>query len=130
MEDRRLQRAYLSGRHAGDQPGVLPRRPGSIGASKSQQIWYVTLPLLSPTTFFLILVTTIGTLQAFTQFFLLRRPGAYDAVDTINIYIFNEVRTDSPDFGYGSALAFVLFAVILILTIVQNRVVGRRVFHG
>lgn len=100
------------------------------GANSWQQFRNITLPLLSPTTFFLVLITTIGTLQAFTQFFLMRRPGAYDAVDTINIHIFNEVRTDSPDFAYGSAMAFVLFAVILILTLIQNRIVGRKVFYG
>jgi multiple sugar transport system permease protein len=100
------------------------------GANGWQKFRYVTLPLLSPTTFFLILVTTIGTFQAFTQIFLMRRPGAFDAVDTINLHIFNEVRTTSPDYAYGSAMAFVLFGVILVLTIIQNRVVGRRVFYG
>lgn len=100
------------------------------GANGWQQFRFVTLPLLSPTTFFLILITTIGTLQAFTQIFLLRQPVAYDAVDTVNILIYNEVRTTSPDYAYGSAMAFVLFGVILILTLIQNRIVGRRVFYG
>lgn len=100
------------------------------GANGWQQFRSITLPLLSPTTFFLILITTIGTFQAFTQFFLMRRPGAYQAVNTINLLIFDEVRTTSPDYAYGSAMAFILFAVILILTVVQNRVVGRRVFYG
>lgn len=100
------------------------------GANSWHKFRHITLPLLSPTTFFLILITTIGTLQAFTQFFLMRRPGAYDAVDTINIHIFNEVRTDFPDFAYGSAMAFVLFGVILVLTVIQNRIIGRKVFYG
>lgn len=100
------------------------------GANTWQQFRHVTLPLLSPTTFFLILVTTIGTLQAFTQFFLMRRPGALQAVDTINLQIFDNVRTTSPDYGYGSAMAFILFVIILILTIIQNRTVGRNVFYG
>lgn len=100
------------------------------GANGWHQFRSITLPLLSPTTFFLILVTTIGTFQAFTQFFLMRRSGAYQAVNTINLLIFDEVRTTSPDYAYGSAMAFVLFAVILLLTVLQNRVVGRRVFYG
>lgn len=100
------------------------------GASNWKVFRFVTLPLLSPTTFFLILVATIGTFQAFTQIFLLRKPGAYPAVDTINIYIYQQVRADNPDYAYGSAMAFVLFAVILTLTIVQNRIIGRRVFYG
>jgi ABC-type sugar transport system permease subunit len=100
------------------------------GANSWHQFRFITLPLLSPTTFFLMLVSTIGTFQAFTQIFLMRRPGGYQAVDTINIVIFNEIQRDSPNFGYGSALAFVLFGVILVLTVVQNRVAGRRVFYG
>lgn len=100
------------------------------GANSWHQFRFITLPLLSPTTFFLLLVSTIGTFQAFTQIFLMRKPGGYQAVDTINIVIFNEIRRDSPNFGYGSALAFVLFGVILILTVIQNRFAGRRVFYG
>lgn len=100
------------------------------GANGWHQFRFITLPLLSPTTFFLLLVSTIGTFQTFTQIFLLRKPGGYQAVDTLNIYIFNEIQRDSPNFGYGSALAFVLFGVILVLTVLQNRVAGRKVFYG
>lgn len=100
------------------------------GANNWQQFRFITLPLLSPTTFFLTLIATIGTFQAFTQIFLLRQPGSYKAVDTINIYIYEELRSSAPDYAYGSAMAFVLFGVILILTLVQNRVAQRRVFYG
>ena len=100
------------------------------GANGWQQFRHMTLPLLSPVTFFLLLISTIGTLQAFTQIFLMRRAGAYTAVDTINIYIYEEITGGRPDYAYGSAMAFVLFAVILILTLIQNRIAGRRVFYG
>jgi multiple sugar transport system permease protein len=100
------------------------------GASNWAQFRFITLPLLSPTTFFLILIATIGTFQAFTQIFLLRKPGAYDSVDTINLYIYQEVTATTPDYAYGSAMAFVLFAVILLLTLFQNRIADRRVFYG
>ncbi len=100
------------------------------GANGWQQFRFITFPLLSPTTFFLTLIATIGTFQAFTQIFLLRQPGAYNAVDTINIYIYDELRNSAPDYAYGSAMAFVLFGVILVLTLVQNRIAERRVFYG
>lgn len=100
------------------------------GANGWHQFRFITLPLLSPTTFFLILIATIGTFQAFTQIFLMRRTGAFDAVNTINLYIYDEITRSSPNYAYGSAMAFVLFAVILILTLVQNRIAGRRVFYG
>lgn len=100
------------------------------GANGWHQFRFITLPLLSPTTFFLVLIATIGTFQAFTQIFLMRRTGAFDAVNTINLYIYDEITRSSPNYAYGSAMAFVLFAVILVLTLVQNRIAGRRVFYG
>jgi multiple sugar transport system permease protein len=120
---------FLAG--LGNIPRELYEAAKIDGATSWQSFRNVTLPLLSPTTFFLILITTIGTFQAFTQIFLLRRSSAYEAVDTINLYIYNEIQgSRTPDFAYGSAMAFVLFGVILILTLVQNRVAGRKVFYG
>lgn len=119
---------FLAG--LGNIPRELYEAARIDGANNWHQFRFVTLPLLSPTTFFLILIATIGTFQAFTQIFLLRRPGAYRAVDTVNIYIYEEIRAANPDYGYGAAMAFVLFAVILVLTLIQNRVIGRRVFYG
>ena len=119
---------FLAG--LGNIPGELYEAARIDGANNWHQFRHVTLPLLSPTTFFLMLIATIGTFQAFTQIFLMRLPGAYKAVDTINIYIYEEIRDTNPDYAYGAAMAFVLFAVILSLTLVQNRVVGRKVFYG
>ncbi|HEX2621047.1 MAG TPA: sugar ABC transporter permease, partial [Phototrophicaceae bacterium] len=119
---------FLAG--LGNIPKELYEAAKIDGASGWQSFRFITLPLLSPTTFFLILIATIGTFQAFTQIFLLRRPGALQAVDTINIYIYQKVSGTTPDYGYGSAMAFVLFAVILILTFFQRRIADRRVFYG
>ncbi|MDX2160396.1 MAG: ABC transporter permease subunit [bacterium] len=91
---------------------------------------HITLPLLSPTTFFLSLIAIIGTFQAFTQIWIMRSPAAANSVDTIGVYIFETIRSTDPNYGYGSALSFVLFGAILIFTLVQNRIQGRRVFYG
>ena len=88
------------------------------------------LPLLSPTTFFLSLIAIIGTFQAFTQIWIMRRPSSYDAVDTVGVYLFEVITDANPRYGFGSAMAFVLFGLILIVTLLQNRVMGRRVFYG
>jgi len=119
---------FLAG--LGNIPRELYEAARIDGANGWQVFRSITLPLLSPTTFFLTLVATIGTFQAFTQIWLMRKPGAYQAVDTINIYIFSEISASNPDYAYGSAMAFVLFAVILMLTLTQNRIAGRRVFYG
>ncbi|MFP4323043.1 MAG: ABC transporter permease subunit [Anaerolineales bacterium] len=99
------------------------------GASGWRVFRHITLPLLSPTTFFLSLIAIIGTFQAFTQIWMMRQPAADDAVDTVGVYLFETVSART-DLGYGSAMAFVLFGAILLLTIFQNRVLGRRVFYG
>jgi multiple sugar transport system permease protein len=99
------------------------------GASGWRIFRHITLPLLSPTTFFLSLLAIIGTFQAFTQIWMMRQPAAYDAVDTVGVYLFQQVSARNF-LGYGSALAFVLFGVILIVTFFQNRIMGQQVFYG
>ncbi|MBZ0277162.1 MAG: sugar ABC transporter permease [Anaerolineae bacterium] len=99
------------------------------GASGWKIFRHITFPLLSPTTFFLSLIAIIGTFKAFTQIWIMRSPAASTSVDTMSVYIFETVRTNG-NMGYGSAMAFVLFGVILILTVFQNRIMGSRVFYG
>ncbi|MBZ0281367.1 MAG: sugar ABC transporter permease [Anaerolineae bacterium] len=119
---------FLAG--LGNIPGELYEAARIDGASGWQVFRRLTLPLLSPTTFFLSLVAIIGTFQAFTQLWIMRTPAVGRTMDTVSIYIFKQITDASPNYGYGSALAFVLFAVILLLTILQNRFAGRRVFYG
>ncbi len=99
------------------------------GANRWREFRHITFPLLSPTTFFLTLVAVIGTFKAFTQIWIMRQPSAYNAVDTASVYIFETARAQVPNYGYGSAMAFVLFGVILLLTLFQNRVLGERVVY-
>lgn len=119
---------FLAG--LGNIPPSLYEAARIDGASGWKVFRHITLPLLSPTTFFLSLIAIIGTLQTFTQIWLMRTSASSRAVDTINIYIFEEINASRPNYAYGSALAFVLFAVILLLTLFQNRFAGRKVFYG
>jgi ABC-type sugar transport system permease subunit len=59
----------------------------------------------------------------------MRTVGARDSVDVLSILIFDQIF-QYHNAGYASALAFILFIAILGLTVVQNRVLGRRVFYG
>jgi ABC-type sugar transport system permease subunit len=119
---------FLAG--LGNISGELYEAARIDGASGWSIFRYITLPLLSPTTFFLTLIAIIGTFQAFTQLWIMRTPAANRSVDTASIYIFRQLTDSTPNYGYGSAVAFVLFGVILILTIAQNRIAARRVFYG
>jgi multiple sugar transport system permease protein len=99
------------------------------GANRWQIFRHITLPLLSPTTYFLSLIAVIGTFKAFNHIYVLRDPLALGTVDTFSVVIFDEFFTKSR-FGHASAMAFILFAIILGLTYVNNKVQGSRVFYG
>ncbi len=118
---------FLAG--LGNIPGELYEAARIDGASGWRVFRHITLPLLSPTVFFLSLVAIIGTFQAFTQIWILRTGAVGNRVNTASVYIFDELQ-NSNRYGYASSMAFVLFALILLMTLFQNRVMGRRVFYG
>lgn len=99
------------------------------GASWWQKVRFITWPLLSPTTFFLFTLSLIGAFQVFTQVLILTPTGGVlqDTL-TLALYLYNKGFRDS-NFSYASALAVVVFMVILVLTLVQRRVLERRVTY-
>jgi multiple sugar transport system permease protein len=99
------------------------------GAGRWQIFRHIIFPLLSPTTYFLSLIAIIGTFKAFAHIYVMRHEFALGTVDTFSVTIFLEFF-DKTRFGYASALAFVLFAIILALTFINNRIQGTRVFYG
>ena len=99
------------------------------GANGWQVFRHVTLPLVSPTLFFLSMVAVIGTFKAFNHIYILRTPGARDSVDVLSVAIFDQIF-EFHNAGYASAMAFVLFIAILAITFLQNRVLGKREFYG
>jgi multiple sugar transport system permease protein len=119
---------FLAG--LGNISGELYEAARIDGASGWRLFRHITLPLLSPTTFFLSLIAIIGTFKAFTQIWIMRSPAAGSSVDTVSVYIFETVRATDPNMGYGSAMSFVLFGIILLLTLFQNRIMGSKVFYG
>lgn len=99
------------------------------GAGSWALFRHITLPLLSPTTYFLLVFTVIGSFKAFNHIYIMTQGGPLDSTTTASILIFNQLYKLNQ-YGYSAALSFLLFFVILILTIVQNRIVGRRVVYG
>ena len=117
---------YLAG--LGNIPQELKEAAAIDGANGWQIFRHVILPLLSPTTYFLSLIAVIGTFKAFNHIYVMREAGAQGTVNTFSVVIFDEFFTKTR-YGYASALAFVLFAVILTLTYLNNRIQGSRVFY-
>ena len=99
------------------------------GANPLQVFRHVTLPLITPSLFFISVIAVIGTFKAFNHIYIMRTGGAQDSVSVVSVLIFDRIY-EYHHAGYASALALVLFIVILALTVVQNRLLGRRVFYG
>ncbi len=99
------------------------------GAGRWDVFRHIIFPLLSPTTYFLSLLAIIGTFKAFSHIWVLRHELALGTTNTFSVTIFLEFF-DKVRYGYASALAFVLFAIILSLTVINNRIQGTRVFYG
>ena len=98
-------------------------------ASKWDRFRHITWPLLSPTTFFILVVSTISSFQVFAQIFMLYGGNATETSRVIVYYLY-EKAFQSFDLGYASAIAFVLFLILFVLTIVQRTFVGRRVHYA
>jgi multiple sugar transport system permease protein len=96
------------------------------GANGCRQFRHVTLPLLRPTTLFVVVIGVIGNLQAFIPAYIITRGGPSDATRLFGYHVFNVAFTEL-NFGYASAQAFLMFLIILVLTITQLGVAGRNV---
>jgi multiple sugar transport system permease protein len=98
------------------------------GASWFSRFRHVTLPLLSPVTFFLLVVSLIGALNVFDQIQVLTQGGPSGATRTIVYYLYQN-GFEFFNMGYGSAVAIVLLLITLALTLVQFRVARRWVYY-
>jgi multiple sugar transport system permease protein/sn-glycerol 3-phosphate transport system permease protein len=88
------------------------------GANTWQRFWRITLPLLGPTTLFVLVTNVIGGFQAFDMVYVLTQGGPNMSTEVINYRIY-ELGFQQFDAGYASALAMVLFIIILIFTVIQ-----------
>jgi multiple sugar transport system permease protein len=98
------------------------------GANKWQTFWHVTLPILSPTTFFVLILSVIGSFQVFDQAYIMTGGGPGRASYTMVLHVYQTAFVDFT-FGKSSAAAMILFAIILALTIVQFQVQRRWVHY-
>ncbi|HRX75810.1 MAG: sugar ABC transporter permease [Candidatus Cloacimonetes bacterium] len=92
------------------------------GASKGKQFWHITVPLISPTTFYVLIMTTIVSFQTFAQIYLMTDKGGPLNTTKLVVYYIYEKGFDMLEMGYASAVALALFVLILALTIFQKRV--------
>ncbi|HEY3081670.1 MAG TPA: sugar ABC transporter permease [Chloroflexota bacterium] len=98
------------------------------GAGAWARFRHVTLPLLSPTTFFILVVGLIGALQVFDQIFVMTGGGPYRATVSVSYFIY-ETGFKLLHMGYAAAVAWVLFVLIFLVTLVQWRLQSRWVHY-
>ena len=99
------------------------------GGSRVDMFRYITIPLLSPVTFYLTLVAFIGTFKAFNHIYVMRTPSAQASVITTSLLIFDRFYK-ANQYSVATSQAIVLFLVILGLTLAQNKLFGEKVFYG
>jgi multiple sugar transport system permease protein len=90
------------------------------GANLIQQLRMITLPLLTPTTFFLLITSIIGSFQVFTQIYIMTSGGPLGRTTTIGFYLYEKAFRQFQ-MGYASSMAYALFAMIFIFTLLQLR---------
>lgn len=98
------------------------------GAGPARTFWDITLPMLSPTLFFVFIVSVINALQTFGEINILTQGGPAGATTVIVYSIYREAFFNF-NFSFASAQAIVLFLIIFLLTVLQFYVLERRVFY-
>ncbi|HET6597016.1 MAG TPA: sugar ABC transporter permease [Anaerolineales bacterium] len=88
------------------------------GANALQRLLFITIPLLRPTTFFLFITAVIGTFQIFTEVYIMTNGGPLNRTTTIGYYLYTKAFRQL-EMGYATAMAFVLFAMIFVFTVIQ-----------
>ncbi|WCQ69475.1 carbohydrate ABC transporter permease [Streptococcus pasteurianus] len=101
------------------------------GASSIKQFFSITIPLLSPTLFFVVVTSIISSMQVFDSIYMIVGPSspAYDKTVSL-VYLFYNNSFKYADRGYGSAIIMLLLALILIITVIQMKVQKRWVHYN
>ena len=111
-----------------DVPKSLHEAAAIDGANAWKRFWYITLPLLRPHLFFVMVVSIIGSFQAFDLVYVMTGGGPGNATLVYNYHIWQNAFQFFK-MGYASAMAYILFLLIFVITLVQVRYLGRRTYY-
>jgi multiple sugar transport system permease protein len=93
------------------------------GATPRQQFFHITVPMLRPVVFFVLTLGFIGTFQVFDQIFVMTSGGPAKSTLTLGYLIYQQGFGNFA-MGYAAAIAVVLFAMIMVIFLIQRRIVG------
>ncbi|MDK2954196.1 MAG: multiple sugar transport system permease protein [Kosmotoga sp.] len=109
---------YLAGMQ--NIPKELYESASIDGANKLKKTLYITIPMLKPTTLFLSITSVIDSFQVFTPIYIMTGGGPGYATTTIVNYLYQKGFNEF-EMGYASAISYILFSILLILTLVQKK---------
>lgn len=118
---------YLAGLQ--DTPQELYEAAELDGATPWQKTIYLTLPFMSPYILFSVILMLIGIFQFFTQVFVMTNGGPADATRVYAMYLYQNAFTFFK-MGYASAMAWMMFVMVVLLTLLIFRTSARRVYYG
>lgn len=98
------------------------------GANYWHRFRHVTVPMMSPVIFFNLLMGLIGALQTFTQGYIITNGGPQNSTLFYALYLYRQAFTNFK-MGYAAALAWVLFTIVLVLSVLVFRYLGRQVYY-
>jgi multiple sugar transport system permease protein len=93
------------------------------GVNRWRQLWNITLPLLKPTTFFVVTMQIIRSFQVFSQVYVMTQGGPIDKTQVLVYYLYQN-GFEWFKMGYASAISMLLLLIVFLLTIVQNKLFG------
>lgn len=99
------------------------------GANWWQRIWHVTLPQISPAILFNVVLAVVASLQYFTQAYIMTQGGPNNATLFYSLYLYRQAFT-YLNFGLASAMAWLLFIVVLAITVLLFRTSSRWVYYA
>lgn len=117
---------FLAALH--DVPKMYEEAAVMDGASRMKRLTHITLPMISPSIFIAMILTLIGSLKVFAQIYVMTGGGPGTSTHVLVYYIYHQAFK-LYEFGYASSIAFILFFLLLILTIIQWNVRKKWVFH-
>lgn len=99
------------------------------GASAIRKFWHITLPMISPVIYFNLVMGIIGTLQIFAVPYVMFQRGPSDSTYFFAMYIYDNAFK-YLQMGYASALAWIMFLLIFILTLIATKVSKKHIYYG
>ena len=120
LAPRRLQHDHLPGRSAGHLARLVRGRPRSTAQRAWQQFRRITVPLVGPSSFFLLIMNVIASFQVFDLIFVMTGGGPGNATSVLVTYAYRngfQIREQ----GYGAAIGIVILVITLVFTFIQWR---------